>query len=288
MADGPLHGFACPMDDGGWFAKGPFAPTTICAQDHPNDRMWLAESFNLREVLYDMSSSGGTRRPFRALVADDITLMNMIENVEFGDDPVQVVNCCECGMPGCADGNYLSFRRLGDWVAWIPAYDEMLKGEWERTFFAPPDYVAIQGIPLFSPGSYSALRSLVPNLPPPGDVARMTSREAVWCLQSEAPLSILGVFPSEPRLDRARVLAMTEGEVESSCDRLERFLQTQWRSQISLEPIPAGHGVEHIEFHLDGPRFPAWGPVCTFGAASCFHLPPAPVMWEHGAADRLG
>lgn len=247
--------------------------------------MWPVDSFKLRDVVYDMSSSGGTRHPFRALVTDDITLMNMVENVDFGDDPVQVVNCCECGMPGCADGNYLSFRRLGDWVAWIPAYDEMLKGVWERTWLTPPGYVAMRGIPLFSPASYQALRSLVPGLPRPGEVARMTSREAVWCLQAEAPLGILGVFPSEPRLDRARVLAVTEGDVEPCCDQLDHFLHTQWRSQDSLVAIPAEHGVGHVEFHLDGPRFPTWQPICTLRGALCFHLPPAPIVWNSGAAD---
>ena len=95
--------------------------------------MWSVEVIATVPVELDFSSSGQGRRSATAIEAAGVRLFNAIElvDVESAATQVEVWECC--GVSHCSPGGWVAFRRIGDKVVWIPAWDEMAKGAWEES-----------------------------------------------------------------------------------------------------------------------------------------------------------
>ena len=102
-------------------------------------------------VELDFSSSGQGRRAATAVSAAGIRLFNAIELVDVEPSATQVEVCECCGFPHCSPGGWVAFRRIGERVVWVPAWDEMEKGEWEMSEYRPPSFLQSQVPPSLVP-----------------------------------------------------------------------------------------------------------------------------------------
>ena len=112
--------------------------------------MWRVEDIEAIPIELDFSSSGQGRRSATAIEAAGIRLINAIELVAVEPTATQVEVCECCGYSHCSPGGWIAFRRIGDHVIWIPAWDEMAKGEWETSEYWPPSFLRSKGAPVFN------------------------------------------------------------------------------------------------------------------------------------------
>ncbi|NOX54007.1 MAG: YcxB family protein [Planctomycetes bacterium] len=240
--------------------------------------MWLIGDFEIRPVELRIDFGGTCERyPTEAVYADGTCLVNATGWVDLRDDPAQVIVCPECGETGCARGGWISLRRVGDFIAWIPAFDRLKDRDWKTNTHAPPEYVLSRGVPLFPPQVYCRLRSQVSAFPPIDQIQRISAGEGLRLLQWEAPLQALGEFPQPVRLNRDVILAVSHGNLEEELTRLQAFIDAHADSEASLVPI-AECGLIPIEFYLDGPRFPEWRPFASVGTSVVLLFEPAAML----------
>jgi hypothetical protein len=246
--------------------------------------MWHLLQPRVVDVVLDYSSAGLGRPLGRALRCDGITLVNSLEAVDSEDDPVQVLVCSGCGQTHCEPGGWVSFRRLGHWVAWIPAFDRMEKSRGAAVEYHPPDYVRNRGVPLLEPGVQAVLKYEVPALFDVAGIREITAHEdeAVRLLQFQAPASALGSFPQDVAISRSRFLATNAGVLEPALTLLDRAVQRGFACRSSLRPMPADGELNPVEFIIDAPGYPTWSPIATTNdrhtAAAALTFWPAPAM----------
>ena len=220
--------------------------------------MWTANSFELREITFDYRSAELGFLSTHGVHSGDVCLINNVDRVDFTEDPVQVTLCHCCGFPHCDSGGYVSLRRLGERVLWIPAFRTMADGDWELNEYTPPKFLRQHGVPLFGLNAHTRLRAAVSSVPAMEHVQCLTSCEAVALIQWNAPFSVLGKFPAPPNLNRDRILAVTDGDTSTECDAVQSLLSMFHNSELPL--IPIEQNTSPIEFHLDDPRYTSWIP----------------------------
>jgi len=233
--------------------------------------MWLIDDLEILDVELDFTSSFGGRSRTQAVHSGDTCLVNALAFTDFGDDPTQLIVCEACGIVHCQPGGWVHIRRVGDSIVFIPAFAELPAGEFESVEYLPPAYLSSRGIPLFAPEIYQQLRVQAPVFPTIENIPSITASEAVWLTQWDAPLSVLGRFPHQPKLIRNAILAVSDGQLDDECDWVQHFLDSNFDSSAPLSLIDAS-GVAPIEFHLDGPGFPAWRPVARVGDQLVFNI----------------
>ncbi len=140
--------------------------------------MWSIEDIELVPVELDFSSSGHGRRAATAVTSEGVRLFNAIELVDVARAVTQVEVCECCGCSHCAQGGWVAFRRMGQSVVWLPAWEEMGQGAWEASEYRPPSFLKTQGVPVFSQACWERLRALHGGLPPCEDLPGINSREA--------------------------------------------------------------------------------------------------------------
>ena len=206
--------------------------------------------------MLDFRSSGQSRPTVTQLVAEGEILANAIEFTTWSVDPVQVEVCFDCGVERCAPGGWVSPRRSGDRVLWIPAFDELAEDQGE---FGPPRYFARRGVPLFEPEAAKTLAKTV------GveleDVRPLTSRDVALLLQWMAPSDLLGAAPAAPRVRREDVLAATSGDRDEALDRLDELLAAAIGSDAEVVLQNRCDEADPIRFFLDLPGHPEWTPL---------------------------
>jgi hypothetical protein len=233
--------------------------------------MWTIDDIEIREVELDFTSSAGGRPQTTALYADNTCLVNAIGFAELNSDPAQLIVCESCGHVHCEPGGWVHLRRIGEYVGFIPAFTEMLDGEFESTEYSPPKYIAARGAPTFDSNSYAALRSAVPAFPATEQIKLITASEAVRLLQWQATFRVLGRFPNNPILKTHAVLAVSDGQLDEQCNRLQEFIDQHIDSRVALSVC--GHRkFSPVEFHLDGPGFPTWRPIAVSGNDVAFNF----------------
>jgi len=235
--------------------------------------MWPIEEIEVRDVQLDFTSSGGGRPRTQAIYAAGTCLVNALAFANLNEDPTQVIICESCGCVHCEPGGWVRIRRVADSIAFIPAFAEMLEGGFESTEYSPPQYLSSRGAPLFSPDAYQRMRAQAPAFPSIDNIKSIIASEAVRLIQWHAPLGILGRFPHQPKLRRDAILAVSEGELDEECERVQQFVDNNVGSSSGLSVVDAS-GVAPIEFYLDGPGFPAWRPVARIGDELVFNLEP--------------
>lgn len=149
--------------------------------------MWIAEKLRYATREYSFEDSGQGRLSDLALIADDTQIANMLRAVEWDDDPVQVEVCEHCGVPRCQSGGFVSFRKLGDFVAGVPSLAAYASdaGDWERTEYSAPLYIAKRGALLIRNDDWMRLETEL-GLPPPKDFAHLSWAEALVAAQFDA------------------------------------------------------------------------------------------------------
>jgi hypothetical protein len=222
--------------------------------------MFHIKHLDLLPVTLDFSTSDGGRLMSTAVDGAGVRLVTAINLVEFDPDATQVHVCSHCGSIGCESGNWVSLRRLGDLVLWIPAFARMETGEWERDQYSPPGFMANRGIAVFLPEAWKQFRSLRLDAPNILQLPPLNSREAVRVLQWSAPRRILGRYPERPRIDREGILAVTTGEIETEVQVVDLALDEYFESQDHVGIVSETQVGVPFEFWLDLPGVPSWRP----------------------------
>ncbi len=184
--------------------------------------MWIPSKLEVVPISFSFESSGqGVHRDL-ALRADDETLVNMLECVEWADDPVQVEICDACGYAGCATGGYVAARRLGAHVVLAPSIEAYRDSgdEWARTNVREPRLLRKRGLPLIAETDWERLRAEGAPLPPASGFRSLTWREAALAAQLEAPLRLLGDPGTRSTPLSARVAATDPWLDPAMLDRL--------------------------------------------------------------------
>ena len=232
--------------------------------------MWSIDTIDAIPVELDFSSSGQGRRSATAIQAGEIRLVNAIELVDVDPSATQVFVCGDCGIPCCQPGGWVVFRRIGERVAWIPAWDEMAKGGWAESEYRPPSYVESKGAPVFSASAWEHFRRLHGGCPPCDDLQWLDSREAARLCQWSAPGRVLGQFPLEPRLCRELLLAVTNGELAAEASVVDACLREHFEA-VERMALASGDVVPRpIEFWLDLPGTPGWTSFAHLEHNVCF------------------
>lgn len=222
--------------------------------------MWAVRDLARKLATLDFSSSGQASRTVTQIVVDGLVFANAAELSSWDQPRVQVHVCEDCGVEQCASGGWLVPRNVGIGVAFVPDFDEMLVGDWERMEYAPPDFA--RGLPVFQPDDYVRLRRLCGGLPAIEVVPVVTGVELLRCFQWDAPAQVLGRFPAEVQLHHDLLLAVSDGEVSEAAAILEDALR--WiggRNRVRLTPVPST--AHTITLYLDAPGTPEWTPLCT-------------------------
>lgn len=185
--------------------------------------MWIVSNLSIRPRTFSFGSSGQGQHEDLSLVADDLELANMLRCIDWSEDPVQLVVCDSCGSVGCASGNYVALRRLGDFVAMAPpakgyaaSADASAKAQ-----YIEPAFMRRRGVPLIPIAEWERIRAEGAPLPGSAGLAALRWSEVLLAAQIEAPLRLLGEPGERPpgRLG-ARVAATDPWIDPETLDRL--------------------------------------------------------------------
>ena len=220
--------------------------------------MWIVEQIEAIPEEFDFSSSDQGCQSVTAIAAKGVLLINAIELLEVDSSATQVTICEYCGCPRCASGDWVTFKRIGESVVWIPAWNAMEGGLWERSNYEPPYFMSSRGAPVFSTNAWEELRTFHNDLPGADTLALLDSREAARLCQWAAPGQILGEFPAEPKLIRDALIAVTDGELKTEAEEIDRCLHEHYAAPRPMEMAPSSVSIKPIELWLDLPETPGW------------------------------
>lgn len=253
----------------------------------PDKSMWSVEDIELVPLELDFSSSGQGRRAATAVTSEGVRLFNAIELVDVERAVTQVEVCECCGYSHCAPGGWVAFRRMGQSVVWLPAWEEMEQGAWEASEYRPPSFLRTKGVPVFSRTCWERLRKLHGGLPCCEDVPRINSREAARVCQWVAPGRVLGEYPSAPRVRRDSVLAVADGDAAAEVDAIDRCLQDHFGSTAPMDLVPERVEVSPIEFWLDLPGTPSWKGFARVEDRVCFVIHETVALVRASSPEQL-
>lgn len=232
--------------------------------------MWKVEHLEAVPIELDFSSSGQGRRSATAIETAGVRLVNAIELIDVGATATQVEVCESCGISHCSRGGWVAFRRIGDRVVWIPAWDRMETGAWEQSEYTPPSFMATKGVPVFGTATWERLRAFHGSLPACEDLPWLNSRETARLCQWSAPGRVLGEYPAAPRLRRDLLIAVTDGDVPAEASGVDICLHTHFGAVQQMALVPGDAEVKPIEFWLDLVGTPGWTSFGHVGRNICF------------------
>lgn len=208
-------------------------------------------------VRRDYRSAGLGVVDTAALVADwGLVVVNSLHDATWSADGFQVHLCDSCGIEGCEMGGWVTARRFGTAVAWVPALDLMAGGPRGRGNYAPP----VTGTPdrtfLFLDDAALTVAATVAGHPGRDALPALTAEEGLAIARLAAPESCLGAGGTERRRRRALTLTADPFALNEVLDALETLM-----SDLSgpLEPPPAGTSPTKIYLDLAGA--PDWTPL---------------------------
>ncbi len=208
----------------------------------------------------DFTSSGQSYFQTTRLVSDGVELMNALELIDWDDDKVQISICGHCGTVGCQSSGWIVFRSAGDFVLLMPAFEEMREDNWSRTEYSPPYFVQDKGTAYFDQQTYESLREQNSSFPPLEKIRPLQMREAMWLVQTSAPLQILGE-PATLDIDQRKfdyVIAAMEGEPKEHLQQAENLLRENFENQSVARLRPLLPDEKSVWLFLDEAEFIDW------------------------------
>jgi hypothetical protein len=222
--------------------------------------MWRIDNPKFEPTTLDFTSSGQSHFQATQLVSDGVELMNAIELMDWDDDKVQVSICGHCGTVGCSSGGWIVFRSAGDFLLLMPAFDAMSDDNWSKTEFSPPYFVQDKGTAYFDRQTYESLREQNSSFPPLEKIRRLQMREAMWLVQSSAPLQILGE-PATLDIDQRKfdyVIAAMDGDPIEHLRLAENLLRENFENKSVARLRPLLPNEESVWLFLDEAEFIDW------------------------------
>ncbi len=231
--------------------------------------MWNVEDIEVSTVDLDFFSSGQGRRRATAVGAAGVRLCNAIELVQVEPTATQVGVCECCGVTRCSPGGWVSFRRIGERVVWLPVWDKMEQGDWETSEYSPPSFLTCQGVPIFSVHAWDRLRDLQRGFPDAQTLPHINSRETARLCQWSAPGGVLGTFPALPRTCRDLLIAVSCGDLQAEAKCADQCLLEHFEEKENMELVPQHISVAPIEFWLELPGSPSWKSFAHLNNQEC-------------------
>ena len=185
--------------------------------------MWMVTDLKTEPRSFSFESSGQGYHRDLALVADGVTLVNMMGRVEWSDDPMQVEICTCCGFAHCATGNYVASRRVPGFIVLVASPRAYQEGadSYSRSEYAAPSFIRQRGAPMIALSDWNRLRSDHADLPDAADVKPLRWSEAVLQAQFEAPQRLLGDPGGSAREPLSKNALLTEPALPAAdLDRL--------------------------------------------------------------------
>lgn len=227
--------------------------------------MWRVENPKFEPTTLDFTSSGQGHFQATRLVSNGVELMNALELMDWDDEKVQVSICDHCGYVHCSSGGWVVFRSAGNLVLLMPAFDAMRDDDWSRTEYSPPYYLQDKGTAYFEQQTYESLREQFSSFPPLEKIRPLQMREAMWLVQSSAPLRILGE-PTTLDIDRNKfdfVIATMEGDPKEHLRQAENLLRENFENQSAARLRPFLPDDELVWLFLDAADFIDWQPMVS-------------------------
>ena len=134
-------------------------------------------------------------------------IANAMEYLVPDGDCLQMLLCNECWCTGCADGGWISLRRIGRFVAFVPCWERLSGRDGYR--FGPPLAIAEVGPPVLNPTEWKHLQELAPKLPNADDLPALSTSDVGRWVTMSAPYN-------PTRLDDPRWHQAMEHYVEAS------------------------------------------------------------------------
>jgi hypothetical protein len=238
--------------------------------------MWKLD--NLKTLKVTLELSANDKFEVTQLWSDQVELINAVECVNWGDPDLQFI-VCDCGIPRCKSGDWVSIRRSGKLVLVMPTLDRLNQGQSDQNDeYFPPKYILERGVICLDQDYYSSIISpIAPQsscefLPP------LLGWEAVKVFQFEAPSHILGNFLTVPKLSQDAVLASSAGHVK---DQMAELLTLLNQLSQSTHPVQLRHATEAdqvISLYLDLAGFPEWDALVYDGYKYLLYLKPGYII----------
>lgn len=222
--------------------------------------MWEIKNPTIQKTKLDFTSSGQGFCEVSQLISNKIVVVNAIDFLEFEDDLVQLLICDHCGNSGCQSGNWVKFRKSGNFVLMIPAFDEMFDSL-NQAEYNPPHYFEKEGTPYFTLQTYEKL--LVHNFPPIEKIKRLKMSEAVRLFQFCAPMTIFGEPPQiKVNFEKSKnIISASEGEPRNHLRKIEEILRQNYENESTVNLRSITHNDEIVYLFIDDYEFVDWQPL---------------------------
>jgi hypothetical protein len=222
--------------------------------------VWEIKSASIQKAELDFRSSGQKIFEVSQLVADGVVLMNAIELTDFTENDVQLLICDRCGTIGCESGGWVGFRKSGDFILLIPAFEKMEGDDWSRTQFAPPQYLGKEGTPYFSLKTYENLCRWISLFPPTAKIKNLKMSEAMRLAQHTMPLRIFGEPPeiNAQSVKFEYIIASSDGEPKENLQKIEEILRQNYKNEAAAKFRQPAADEEIIYLFVDADEFTDW------------------------------
>lgn len=223
--------------------------------------MWTASNFSTYQKQFDFSSSEQGKPTYTTLKADDEVLINMVELFESDDNSTfQFLICEHCGFTQCQPGNWLSVRQSGNYILFIPAFDEILK-EPELNEYTPPYFFNTKGAFIITTNQFETLKESVPAFKNLNAIKKLTGFEASVLYKWDTPHRMFGNFPNFTQLRLDHILCSSELDektlVSTIADKLSII-----ENQKTVRFVSLDNNDTPISLFLDGKTTTEWKAIC--------------------------
>lgn len=228
--------------------------------------MWHIKNPEIRKSTLDFTGSGQGHFEVSQLVYENVVLINAIELMQFDTDSVQVIICDHCGNVQCKSGDWVCFRKSGNFILLIPCFERIEADNWSANEFAPPNYYdkfthhRKKGTPYFDLETYENIRNSFPNFPSPEEIQNLKMSEAMRIAQQNIPFQLFGE-PSEVLLNSEKkmlVVGASEGDANKHLQKIEAILRENYENEspaLIRKRLPVE---EIIYIFLDADEFIDW------------------------------
>ena len=215
--------------------------------------MWQIKEFELKPATLDFSSSEQGKVQVTQLFSEGIQLINAIELVEWDTDS-QFLICEECGFTNCKPQDWVSVRRAGSLVLFLPASIYVWTvNRMDKTEYSPPAYLKQKGIPYLSFSTYEALKSRHASFPATDEIPPLQLKEATLLFHWTAPDNVLGELP-EIDVRRDLIIGASEGNQAEHLTVLQALMEKQYKIDSPAQLRSVATNEQVISLYLDDGR----------------------------------
>ena len=212
--------------------------------------MWQIKDPELKPATLDFTSSEQGKVQVSQLFSEGIQLINAIELVEWDRDS-QFLICEECGFTNCKPQDWVSVRRSGSLVLFLPAsiYVWTVSVR-DKKEYSPPAYLKQKGIPYLDFSTYETLRSRNATFPAIDEIPPLQLKEATLLFHWTAPDNVLGE-PPEIEVRRDLIVGASKGDPVEHMRVLQDLMNKQYKIETPAQMRSIAPNERVISLYLD-------------------------------------